>query len=352
MAPKKPVISVIVPSFNHERFVGYTIRSILRQSISEIEVIIVDDCSADRSVEMIRGWSARDSRIRTILHRRNMGIAKTANDGIEAARGKYLSFIASDDMYELDALERAFRLLEANDEWGGVLFDSRWIDSKGRKMSRSLQTMLEGASFARKAAVAEDKTAVFNLLVRNEGAFYAGMIRRRIIEPRGIRFDTRLRYFNDNLFWLDLSSVSRLSYVDECLYLHRIHKSATSSMLSSLKRFHTDHIMELQIILAKYEDALDDASRSFLRYNLAISYFAISDFQNAKKYFGELAVYASRRAGRVKAIIIVILLTIALRNTSVTATIVDMFKEKSKLLLPSLWRREHYARVFRSTLSV
>lgn len=351
LTSKKLVISVIVPSFNHERFIGDTISSVIEQSISEIEVIIVDDCSSDRSVEIIGEWSTRDSRIRRILHHSNMGIAKTVNDGIDAANGKYLAFIASDDIYETNALKRALGELEDNAELGGVLFGSRWVDDKGRWMSRSLQTILEGASLAREGLAVTGQMALFNSVVRNEGAFYAGVVRRSVVDTHRIRFDTRLRYFNDNLFWLDLSRIRKLLYIDECLYLHRIHKSATSNMLSSPKAFHTDHILELQIILAKYWDALDVQSRRFLRYNLAISYLAISDFHNAKKYCEELATHASRRTNRIKGIIVVILLAIALRNTRVARILIVMFKEKVKVLLPALRRRKYYARTFRRILS-
>ena len=103
-----------MPSFNHERFIRDAINSVLMQTISDWELMIVDDCSSDKSKEVIQEWVRRDSRVRAILHSKNMGVSRTVNDGIEAAGGIYITVIASDDMFDPHLLERAVDVLESD----------------------------------------------------------------------------------------------------------------------------------------------------------------------------------------------------------------------------------------------
>lgn len=91
-------VSVIIPVYNMERYVGECLDSVLRQSLSDIEVIIINDGSTDSSLQIIKEYSKNDSRI-TVIDKKNAGVGAARNDGIKAATGEYLAFIDPDDMY-------------------------------------------------------------------------------------------------------------------------------------------------------------------------------------------------------------------------------------------------------------
>ena len=122
------LVSVLMCSFNHEQYIWEAIESVLDQSFKDLELIIVDDCSIDSSREIIEKYSAKDERVRAFFHEKNMGIAKTANDGFKEARGKFISFIGSDDAWVPHKLEKQLALINNNEDrvlWSeGEIIDS------------------------------------------------------------------------------------------------------------------------------------------------------------------------------------------------------------------------------------
>lgn len=106
----QPKVSLLCPAYNHERFVGFFIESVLKQTVQNWELIIVDDCSTDKTVAEIEKFS--DPRIRLFKHEYNQGINAGLNDAFEQARGQYCVFIASDDMLLPNHLERSIGYLD------------------------------------------------------------------------------------------------------------------------------------------------------------------------------------------------------------------------------------------------
>ncbi|MGZ7171982.1 MAG: glycosyltransferase family 2 protein, partial [Halobacteriota archaeon] len=111
-----PLVSVGMASYNHEKFISEAIESVLGQDFDDLELIIVDDASTDSSRQIIQKYAAKDSRVSVILHEANCGIAKTANDGIAAAKGKFLAPIASDDVWMKDKLSKQLAVLESDED--------------------------------------------------------------------------------------------------------------------------------------------------------------------------------------------------------------------------------------------
>lgn len=117
-----PTVSVVVPVYNTERYVADTIGSILKQTFTDFELIVIDDGSTDRSPEILRELAAADSRIRLTL-RENRGIVSTRNDLLELCRGRYMAVNDSDDLSMPDRLEKQVAYLESHPEC--VLLGSR-----------------------------------------------------------------------------------------------------------------------------------------------------------------------------------------------------------------------------------
>ena len=123
-------VSIVCPSYNHERFVGKFIQSVLDQTMSDWELIIVDDNSSDNNLKEIEKFS--DPRIRLIRHSWNMGINAGLNDGIALAQSEYVVFCASDDMLYPNHLETVSRILNANAGVGAVACLLTAIDENGQ----------------------------------------------------------------------------------------------------------------------------------------------------------------------------------------------------------------------------
>ncbi len=101
-----PIISVIVPVYNVEAYVGECLQSILDQTFSNFEIIVIDDKSTDASLAIVQKYAAKDNRIKILEHDVNQGQGLTRNTGVSIASGKYITFIDSDDyFYTLDALQ-------------------------------------------------------------------------------------------------------------------------------------------------------------------------------------------------------------------------------------------------------
>lgn len=121
-----PNISVIIPVYNAERFVGRCIESVKAQTYTDWEMILVDDGSKDRSLEVCRMYAGSDDRIR-VIHQENAGPGMARNAGLECAEGRYVVYIDSDDYVE----KEYFELLSEHDE-DVVFIDVRNVDEEGR----------------------------------------------------------------------------------------------------------------------------------------------------------------------------------------------------------------------------
>src|SRR3989442_13154067 len=109
---QSPRVSVVIPSYNHAQFVGAAIDSVLAQTLSDFELIIIDDGSKDDSVETIqrRLSQLNDDRVRLVA-RENRGLCRTLNEGLLMARGRYFAYLGSDDLWEPTKLEKQVDLL-------------------------------------------------------------------------------------------------------------------------------------------------------------------------------------------------------------------------------------------------
>ena len=105
---KQDLVTVVVPIYNVEQYLDRCMESLVKQTYSNLEIILVDDGSPDRCPQMCEEWAMRDSRIR-VIHKQNAGLGMARNTGIEAASGQYICFIDSDDYVGLEIISKAYR---------------------------------------------------------------------------------------------------------------------------------------------------------------------------------------------------------------------------------------------------
>ena len=108
------LISIIVPIYNAEKYLARCVGSLKTQSLIDIEIILVNDCSTDGSLELARSFAQSDGRVRIIDLAVNGGVANARNKGLEVARGEYIAFVDNDDWVEPDRYERMYRLASAH----------------------------------------------------------------------------------------------------------------------------------------------------------------------------------------------------------------------------------------------
>ena len=154
-----PLVSVVIPSYNHEKFVSEAIKSVLGQDFDDLELIIVDDASTDTSRQIIQKYAVEDARVRVILHETNCGVAKTCNDGIAVAKGKFLAVTASDDVWVKNKLSKQLAVLESDEDlvvWteaeiideSGQPVGSTWSELKTRRLSKANRGHFSTTSWA------------------------------------------------------------------------------------------------------------------------------------------------------------------------------------------------------------
>ena len=107
------LVSVIIPTYNSEMFIKRTVYSVLNQTYKNLEVILIDDCSQDNTRDVIKMISKYDNRIRYFFQEKNQGAAVARNIGIRKARGRYLSFLDSDDLWLPEKLYKQVQVLKA-----------------------------------------------------------------------------------------------------------------------------------------------------------------------------------------------------------------------------------------------
>jgi glycosyltransferase involved in cell wall biosynthesis len=147
-APKNPsevVVTVVVPAYNAETWLALTLDSACRQTLREIEILVVDDGSSDRTAAIARDYSTRDPRIR-LIHRKNGGVGAARNTAIAQARGKYVAPLDADDLWVADKLEAQVACLEAGGEKMGMCYCwSEKIDARGEPITAGFPFEIEGS---------------------------------------------------------------------------------------------------------------------------------------------------------------------------------------------------------------
>lgn len=125
------VVSVVIPAYNRAHIVGRAIESAIAQSRQPFEIIVVDDCSTDRTREVLAGWQRLDSRVRPLLRTTNGGPAGARNTGVEVATGNLIAFLDSDDVWLPNHLADCVELLEADPSLDLVFADVRRRHNSG-----------------------------------------------------------------------------------------------------------------------------------------------------------------------------------------------------------------------------
>lgn len=234
-------ISVVIPAYNVEKFIGQCLDSVLAQTLPDFEVIIIDDGSKDRTGEICDEYARKDMRI-TVVHRQNGGVSSARNKGIDMASGEYIHFFDADDfadpctfdeVYSLAAEHRADAVLFGYHKYqdGGVIetcppvFDEG-LYQDGEIIPKLLSRFVGISSDGVNGWLAGDKSRLY---VENP-ALWRALVKRDVVTACKIRFDERLKVGEDTVFISDMLSCCRRCFVTgKCYYYLLVHESSTIS---------------------------------------------------------------------------------------------------------------------------
>ena len=138
-----PTVSVLITAYNGEEYIGDAIESILGQTFADFELIIVDDDSKDRTVEIANSYAQKDSRLKVIINKKNIGFTQSLNKGIEQSRGEYIARIDADDIAHPERLARQVEFMEQNESVSVVGTYCHWIDHDKKVIGELIPLMNE-----------------------------------------------------------------------------------------------------------------------------------------------------------------------------------------------------------------
>lgn len=127
-----PRVSVLMSSYNHEKFIAEAIRSVIGQSFSDFEFLIIDDQSIDKTFHIAKSFEKEDSRIKVIQSANNRGMVRNTNELILKAQGEYIAIINSDDFWEQNKLKKQVEFLDQNSEYGACFTDVNLINEQSK----------------------------------------------------------------------------------------------------------------------------------------------------------------------------------------------------------------------------
>lgn len=226
-----PTVSVIMPSYNHERFVASAIRSVLEQTFTDFELIIVDDGSADDSAKIIKTFE--DPRIRAVFFEKNRGAAAATNKAVSLARGNYIALCNSDDRWVKNKLDAQLSIFKEQPNLAATFSDVIWIDDRGVPLDKSR------VSFSTKLFRRKNRSRhewLHDLIVNGNCLCHPSvMIRRESLNQTG-PYDDRLRQLPDFQKWIALVQFGEIFVSPEQLVKFRIHDSNTSAVKPDTSR--------------------------------------------------------------------------------------------------------------------
>ena len=196
------LVSVVIPVYNSAPYIKETINSVLRQTYSNIEIIVVDDGSTDNSIDIIKG--IKDERIRIYIQE-NQGPAAARNKGMELSLGAYIAFNDADDTWLENKLE--LQLIKIHENLAFTcISDVCMVDENGKVIGFRRQDI--GSDIIENILLHKVTNFTPTLLFKNEGK---------------VRFDSNLRYSEDYLFLMELSKLGKVVNMNSLLIIDKIN---------------------------------------------------------------------------------------------------------------------------------
>jgi len=264
-------VSVVIPAYNAASTIEETLASVFRQTVPDVEVVVVDDGSTDQTASVLARYG---DRIR-VLNKVNEGRPAAArNAGVRAARGHYIAFLDADDLWAEEKLALQIAVLDQDPALGLVYTADTTIDARGTELSVN-------------PCLPDARGRIYELLsVRNVMVGSSVMIRRQAFDEAG-GFDEDLTSVENWDLWIRIARRWAIEYIDQPLTLYRVHEGNRSGNVELRRR-------NVFRVLAKHHDPRDCSPGGRRRRREAYfhAYFDVL----GKAYFGRLEMGRARMA--------------------------------------------------------
>lgn len=205
---KPGLVSVIMPSYNTARFIGETIQSVINQTYKELELLIVDDCSTDNTDEVVASFS--DHRIKYFKNPKNSGAAVSRNRALREAKGEWIAFLDSDDLWMPEKLERQIKFMQDNNYYF-TCTGRDTIDEESKPVGEYSKSPKHVGKLGMKLYCWPGSSSVM---------YHVPTV--------GLIQIADLKKNNDYAMWLKVIRKTDFYYMDECLESYRIRQGSIS----------------------------------------------------------------------------------------------------------------------------
>lgn len=286
-------ISVIIPVYNDEKYLAQCLDSVLRQTYSNIEIILVDDGSTDSTPELCEKYREKYANIR-ILHKKNGGVGSSRNAGLEMATGEYILFVDHDDLLSETHIEELYKLLKKNDADIAVGNFNRFIEEK-----RAYGIWIKEDDYFEKTYTPEEwfsveyETVPYNrsmIFVVPWGKLYKRSLFENIVYPINARVE------DDLTTWKIYLLADKIAYMNKAIYTHRIFENSVSAQANKTAVFPLEAVEERISLLSQLGfDITTEIEAYRYRLNICID-TALKDgdylkYRNAKQKLAILKKY-------------------------------------------------------------
>lgn len=272
MSSKK--ISIIVPVYNVEKYLDRCLNSIVAQSLKEIEIIIVNDCSPDNSLKIIEKYMKKDERITLINKIKNEGLTSARNSGLEIAQGKYILHIDGDDWIEQEYLKDMYKTAEKYK--ADIIVSNFYFDYENEKLIyQSDQYGVTGERIG-------NKNAIENLCYGSFPAIWNKLIKKEIYIKNNIKFPSGISIGEDLGTTVFLFYYSQKIIKLKKAYLHYIQNSN-----SLTKKYKYTALTDIYFVLNKIEDFFRDKNYDSFIKNIKFIHLTTWIFKIEPKYKDE-----------------------------------------------------------------
>lgn len=222
-----PKISVIVPVYNVEKYLCSCIDSILAQTFTDFELLLIDDGSRDKSGEICDEYANKDCRVK-VFHKENGGVSSARNLGIDESKGEYLFFVDSDDIISSFYIEMFVNYIKKNDSVCVVCKYTNRLSLLKNQIDSIKTKEMTSSEFLDEIWISEGKL---------DGYLWNKMFKRKILIDLNIRFDEKVSIWEDMLFVVEyFVNISTVVFVDAVLYYYRDTMNSAVKQHGTLKK--------------------------------------------------------------------------------------------------------------------
>lgn len=287
-------VSIIIPIYNVENYLIQCLDSVINQTLKEIEIICVEDCSTDNSLSILEEYAKSDSRIKVIRNETNKGLSTVRNIAMAEATGEYIAFLDSDDYVDLSTYEKAYNLAKKND-LDCVLFKTSTVDDKTGEIKDNLDYFALKPFEGFEKPIFNNKDTVdftCNICVQ----VGSKLLRREFLQQHNITFPDGLIFEDEPFFYNFYLNADKISLLDENLYYYRVNRD--DSIIAKRGKSFGD-IVEIFRIIREIIDSSPDGkfikdkflnrfiSAVFNRFNQSPDEFKEDFFSDIKKDFND-----------------------------------------------------------------